>query len=282
MSLPIVDSQGRALDVAGIMTRAHWIEEAGFDSIWIGDTFSPGVTRPDPLMWLLAAASATHDLELGTAILQLPLRNPVELAQRVMTMTALTNGRFSLGVGAGSTRSHAAVRAEYSLRFRHLREHIDCIRRLCWGERVGDAFLNPWREAAGPPPILLGTWGSQTWLRRAARDYDGWIASATTGFHTLAEGMKRFRDHGGKRALVAAVLIDLNAQDRAVADEEPYHLLCSPHSAAERLKRLAGLGFDDVLLIKTRHDRQSNLYESDITPDDLSVYRDLLTPGTPP
>jgi alkanesulfonate monooxygenase SsuD/methylene tetrahydromethanopterin reductase-like flavin-dependent oxidoreductase (luciferase family) len=37
-------------------------------------------------------------------VLQLPLRNPVELAHRVQSLQAMSNNRLILGVGSGSTR----------------------------------------------------------------------------------------------------------------------------------------------------------------------------------
>jgi hypothetical protein len=87
-----------------VQQRARTIEEAGFAGIWIGDTVHRDThISPDPLMWLLTAALATKRVELGVGVLQLPLRNPFELAQRLATMNALTQGRFTLGVGAGST-----------------------------------------------------------------------------------------------------------------------------------------------------------------------------------
>jgi alkanesulfonate monooxygenase SsuD/methylene tetrahydromethanopterin reductase-like flavin-dependent oxidoreductase (luciferase family) len=276
VSIPMLDAAGRALDLAGVMQRARWAEDAGFDGIWMGDTFGPGVTRPDPLMWLLAAAAATTRVELGTAAVQVPLRNPVELAQRVLTLNALTGRRFRLGVAAGSQRSHAALGLDYDARFRRLREHVDVVRRLCNGEEAGDAFLNPWPEARGCPPVLLGTWASDVWLRRAARDYDGWMASASTSFATLARGIQRFRAAGGGRALVAGIRIDLDGGHAPLADDAPFDLVCAPEQAAQRLRRLAALGFNDALLIKTSPRRAANLYETDFTPADLTAYRALV------
>ncbi len=60
---------------------------------------------PDTLVWLTAAAASTERIELGTTILQVPLRHPVELAQRLLSMQALCAGRFSAGLGSGSTRA---------------------------------------------------------------------------------------------------------------------------------------------------------------------------------
>jgi alkanesulfonate monooxygenase SsuD/methylene tetrahydromethanopterin reductase-like flavin-dependent oxidoreductase (luciferase family) len=276
ISLPMLDAEGHALDAAGLMTRARWAEDGGLDGIWMGDTFGPGVTRPDPLMWLLAAAAATTRIELGTAAIQLPLRNPVELAQRVLTLNALTGRRFSLGVAAGSQRSHVALGSDYETRFRRLRDYVDVLRRLCNGETVGDAWLNPWPEARGCPPILLATWASDIWLRRAAQDYDGWMASASTSIETLASGIERFRSAGGGRALVAGIRIDLNAPDSELRDDQAFNLICGPAEARRRLQRLAALGFDDALLIKTSPEHSTNLYETDFTPEDLAAYRALV------
>src|SRR6266849_1284560 len=46
------------------------------------DAVGRGALRFDPLMALAVAATVTRGIELGTGIIQVPLRNPVELAQR--------------------------------------------------------------------------------------------------------------------------------------------------------------------------------------------------------
>src|SRR4051794_4238238 len=111
MALPFARADGTAPTLAEVAARARLLEDLGFDGIWIGETIGRTTSaRPDVLAWLLAAAAATERIELGTAILQLPLRHPVELAQRLLTMDALTGGRFVAGLGAGSTRAdYAAV-----------------------------------------------------------------------------------------------------------------------------------------------------------------------------
>jgi hypothetical protein len=54
---------------------AKAIEEAGFDSICIGESIGRSQTtpRPDILLWLTAAAVQTQRLEWITAILEVPL-----------------------------------------------------------------------------------------------------------------------------------------------------------------------------------------------------------------
>jgi hypothetical protein len=292
LNMPLLDRDGAALDAAGIQRRAAAMEEAGFDGIWLGDSFSPGMTRPDPLMWLLVAAAATTRIEVGTSILIVPLRDPVELAQRLLTLQQLTGGRFTVGVGSGSTASnYAALGRDFDARFRQLKSDLEVIRALCRGERVGEAFLNPWPTAVPGPPVVIGAWHSGIWLKRAVEQYDGWMCSAgRTSLRTMKEAIKRYRDLGGKRAIISSCMIDLTAPTTPMGDDDPFHLRCDPVAAADRLHRVAELGFDDVLLVKTDHARSRTLhggpeagrtlsiYESDYGDEELPLIRSLLEP----
>ena len=96
IGLPSRQSDGTAPTIAHIMHRAQLIERLGFDGIWLGDSVGRAKWPvPDPLAWLTAAAAATTHIELGTAVIQVPLRRPVELAQRLLSLHALSGGRFA-------------------------------------------------------------------------------------------------------------------------------------------------------------------------------------------
>lgn len=290
LNMPLLDSAGVPLDATGIATRAKAMEDNGFAGIWLGDSFTPGMTRPDPLMWLLVAAAATERIEVGTSILIVPLRDPVELAQRFLTLQALTHGRFTVGVGAGSTQNnYEALGLDFDARFKRLNSHLKTIRALCNGEQVGDAFLNPWPSVTGGPPIVVGAWHSGIWLERSVRSYDGWMCSAgRTNFRTMKEAIARYRDLGGKRAIISSCMVDLSAPNAPLGDDESFHLRCGPEEAAERLHRVQELGFDDVLLVKLDHTRSRlghadrepgrtlSIYEADYRDGELEQIRSLL------
>lgn len=227
------------------------VEAAGFDGLWFFDTIGRGNIRPDPLIMASVAATVTARITLGTCIYQVPLRQPVELAHRLLTVKLLCGDRFVLGVGAGSTKKDFdAVGGDYEGRFRKLADALPRMRRLWAGETVDGAFLAPWPAAKGGPPILIGSWAGSRWIQRAAQDYDGWIASGHfTDIETMGEGIRRFRELGGKRAVAANIRVDLTAPTTDLAGEQGFHLKCAPEDAAERLKRLADLGFDDVVLV---------------------------------
>jgi alkanesulfonate monooxygenase SsuD/methylene tetrahydromethanopterin reductase-like flavin-dependent oxidoreductase (luciferase family) len=228
---------------------ARRIEELGFGGIWMADVVGRGHFMLDPLVGLAAVAGATHRLELGTCILQVPLANPVALARRVLSAALVADGRFVLGVGAGSTAADfQAVGCDFKSRFDALGQSLDIMKRLWEGERVGNADLDPWPQMLGGPPVLIGAWGGK-WVERAAREFDGWIGSgAHSTWRKVEDAIGRFRRCGGRRAVLVSVVTDLDGDEPAEADQ-PVHLRCSPDEARRRLQRLARLGFDDVVLI---------------------------------
>lgn len=297
MNVPFRDSKRDLLDGAGVAARARMVEAAGFDGIWIGDHLSP--TRPDPLLWLLSAANATEHVEIGTAIYIVPLRGPHDLAQRFVTLQTLAPGRFTLGVGTGSLmREFEMVGVNFDDRFRLLHEAMEVIRATCDGKPPemelsaaarSQTFIGvgnvssasrpaPWGQTVGRPRFVLGAWHSESQLRRAVADYDGWMCSAgRTTYKTMTGAIKRYRDLGGKRALIATCSVDLRAPTTPLGPDDPFHLECQPQDAKERLQRVADLGFDDILLAKTDTEhRIGGGFEHDFTMEDLEEIRSLF------
>ncbi len=251
---------GGALTAATLADAARRIEAVGFESAWAFDAIGRGFLQADPLTALAVAATVTRDIELGTGILQVPLRNPVELAQRVLTAHLVSGGRLRLGVGAGSTATDfMALGLDFASRFRRLDESLRIMRRLWAGERVNGASLAPvWPQALGGPPVLIGSWAGSRWIERAAREFDGWVGSgARSSWRALREGIARFRDLGGKRAVATNVVAELESPATSPdGPDDPCDLKCPREVARARLARLRGLGFDDVVLVTRRHDAE--------------------------
>jgi alkanesulfonate monooxygenase SsuD/methylene tetrahydromethanopterin reductase-like flavin-dependent oxidoreductase (luciferase family) len=249
--LPLAGPGGAALTGDALVSGARLIEDAGFASAWCFDAIGRGFIIPDPLVAVSVAATATRQVEVGTCILQLPLRRPVELAHRILSAHLVCQGRLRLGVGAGSTRADFdAVGVEYDRRMVLFEEALAAMRQLWQGEQVGTARLTPWPATVGGPPIFIGSWSGLRWIPRAAREFDGWIASAgKTSFATLAAGIGRFRAAGGKRAVVTNIAVDLGEPTAPLDDAAPFHLRCGAAAATDRLRRLADLGFDGAILV---------------------------------
>ena len=216
---------------------AEWarrLVDAGFESLWTPEIIGRGPLVPDPFVTLAAAAAATEGVELGTATVQVPLHHPAELAHRVLSLMAVCGDRLTLGVSPGSTATDfAALDRDYATRFATFFRDVDRLRGLL--ARGGDehARLAPATLAAGGPRLLLGSWGAN--VERAARDFDGWLASGyrRTAGETIA-AHERFRAAGGRRAIVCAIPL------ATTADLGP---------TGEVLHRYAEAGFDDAVVL---------------------------------
>ena len=255
LALPNATADGRPLAGAAIAASARVVERAGFDSFWCFDSIGRGFMIPDPLIALSVAATATERLELGTGILQVPLRRPVELAHRILTAYLVCGDRLLLGVGAGSTKADFdAVGVHFETRMQQMEEALVVMRRLWQGEKVGAAQLNPWPTTLGGPKLFIGSWAGSRWIPLAAKDFDGWIGSgARSSVAALRDGIKRFRDAGGRRAIATNIPVDLEAATAPMPEEGQFHLRCDARTAAERLSWLADLGFDDAVLVTRRY-----------------------------
>jgi alkanesulfonate monooxygenase SsuD/methylene tetrahydromethanopterin reductase-like flavin-dependent oxidoreductase (luciferase family) len=147
---------------------ARRAEERGFSSLGTIDR----VTYPnyEPLIALSAAAAVTERIGLVTAVLLAPLRlNGALLAKQTLSLSALSGGRLTLGVGIGGRDDDfAAIGADMGSRG----EGIDQIlARLT--EAWADDEIGP---AATPPRLVVGG-GVQASFERAAKyGSAGWIA----------------------------------------------------------------------------------------------------------
>src|SRR5512137_1727473 len=73
-------------------------EEAGWAGCFLGDY----IWCEDPMIALAAAAMTTSRIRLGTMVVPVPLRRPWKLASESVALDQLSNGRLTLGLGAGA------------------------------------------------------------------------------------------------------------------------------------------------------------------------------------
>ena len=232
---------------------ARRIEAAGFPGIWVGDSMGRGRPTLDPLVELAVLAAVTGRVELGIGVLQLSLRHPVELAHRVQSVQALSDGRLRLGVGSGSTRADFELLGlDYDHRFRAMRIALETMHRVWRGEPVNGGTLSVWPGCEGGPPILMGAWRSPRWITYAAKECQGWTPSGRfSSWDDLEAGMRIYREAGGTNAVLANVAVDLanRPESAELAAATDVALVCPPDEARRRLRRMEQLGFDEVLLV---------------------------------
>lgn len=236
-----------------IVQFGRQVEALGFEGLWVTDAFGRGRPSLDPLVFLGALCAETRRIELGTCVVQIPLRHPVEHAHRVQTLNLLSGGRLRFGVGSGSTQADFdAVEADFTKRFKTLPAYLEVMRRTWNGEAVYGPALSVWPGTEGGPPVLLGAWRSERWINLAAQHCKGWIGSGIySEMGDFAIGIDMYRKAGGKRVVLANIFTDLrpDATPSAMGAKAKISLYCSPAEARDRLKRLEDLGVDDALLV---------------------------------
>jgi probable F420-dependent oxidoreductase len=162
-------------------------EEAGLDSLWVGDHIAFHVPIPDSLSVLAFLAAATERVRLGTAVYLLPLRHPVHAAKATATIDRLSNGRLVFGVGVGGEYPPEFEASGVATGERGARtdEAIPLVRRLWREERVAHAgrFFRFGPVALAPkpvqdpgPPIWIGGRAPAA-MRRAGRFGDGYVST---------------------------------------------------------------------------------------------------------
>ena len=124
-----------------VLDYARRCNDFGYD-IWTIDHLlhAPGLygmSWLEPLHVLTAAGALAPDVQLGTGILVLPLRNPVVLAKEVATMDLLTGGRYKFGVGPGwYPGEFAATGTTVKERGARTDEILDAVTRLLTEDNV--------------------------------------------------------------------------------------------------------------------------------------------------
>ncbi len=240
---------GRTLDVFGDFAQA--VEAKGFDGLWVTDSFGRGRPTLDPVVLMSVIAALTRRIEIGTCVLQVPVRHPVELAHRIEGLHAITGDRLQLGLGSGSTKADFdLVGLDYEQRFKTLMSSLDTMRKGWRGEELPGGRLTPWPGTEDGPAILLGAWRNKRWIVYAAEQCAGWIASGL--YPTPAEleaGIKFYRAAGGKRAVLSNVIIDLhgNAENMPLGGRASVMLTGGEAAARDKLRWIREIGFDDVL-----------------------------------
>ncbi len=264
-----------AQDRDGVLRLARRYEEAGFDSIWVGDHVSFYIPILESLTTLAFLAAVTERVRLGTGVYLLPLRHPTISAKVAATLDVLAGGRLLLGVGVGGEfpAEFDACGVPVEERGSRANESIEILRRLWSGARVdhsgrhfgfGPVQIQPAPLQAGGPPILVGG-RKEPAMRRAGRLGDGYISHMCSpemyrdhldriGAHARAAG--RAQLPFTTAALLFTVLDDAYEPALARAEEllqmiyqrpfgdaaRRYCLVGRPDDCAEQLRRFRAAG----------------------------------------
>ena len=175
---------------ATVIAQAKEAEAAGFERVMVMDHFYqlPGIGAHDePMMecYTLLAAIAQHTsrVRLSSLVTGNTYRNPALLAKTVTTLDHVSNGRATLGIGAGWYQlEHDQLGFEFGTftdRFEKLEESLRIVIPMLRGEKVtfsGKHYSTT--EAVNSPaavsriPIMIGGGGEKKTLRMVAQYAD--------------------------------------------------------------------------------------------------------------
>ena len=169
-----------------IIDLAQSAEEAGLDSVWVGDSLT-AKPRLEPLSTLTAVAQHTDRVRLGTAVLLAALRHPVHLAHQAATVDFISGGRLVLGAGVGGAfndaqrREWKAAGVDSITRASRFEEVVDIANALTCGVSVdydgrhfqldGVSIAPASPQPGGVPFLIAAHWrsGRERQFERVAR-----------------------------------------------------------------------------------------------------------------
>jgi alkanesulfonate monooxygenase SsuD/methylene tetrahydromethanopterin reductase-like flavin-dependent oxidoreductase (luciferase family) len=256
------------------VARARRLEALGFDHLWTYDHLSWRRYRDRPwhatIPWLTGLATATTTIRLGTMVTSPNFRHPVTLAKDAMTLDHISDGRLTLGVGAGGLGFDATVLGgdllSLSDRRRRLSEFVELLDQLLRQPTTSfrgayyaadEARMLPGCVQRPRLPLALAA-GDPSTLALVARFADAWITYGDTSHRDLtATGTETAVRHqvdllteqcgriGRDPQSIARIYLSGNT------DERP---LTSVAAFTDLVGRYDALGFTDIVFHHPRSD----------------------------
>jgi alkanesulfonate monooxygenase SsuD/methylene tetrahydromethanopterin reductase-like flavin-dependent oxidoreductase (luciferase family) len=185
MRNPASSGIGRAELYAETLAHIEAMEGLGFDTIWLTEHhFIDDEYLPSVLTMAAAVAARTTRVTIGTAVLLLPLHDPIRIAEDAAVVDVLSNGRLRLGLGLGyKLEEFDAFGVDRRYRPSLLEEGIEIIRGA-WADgpfthhgrhrSFADLDVTP-KPVQRPGPEIWLAGRAPTPVRRAAEMGDGLI-----------------------------------------------------------------------------------------------------------
>lgn len=130
-------SVGRSLETA--IQRVQRAEQLGYDSVYVTH-----IAARDSLAVLVAYASRTERIKLGTGVLPIYSRTPVATAQTAATIDEFSGGRMILGLGVSHRVTVENWYGQEIVRpVREMREYVAVVRAMFRGEEPPDSERFP-------------------------------------------------------------------------------------------------------------------------------------------
>jgi probable F420-dependent oxidoreductase len=192
------------VDMEHIRNFAVRAETLGYGSLWLQERIIGDFSILEPVTLLSYVAAITTKLRLGTSVILLPLRNPIQLAKAYSTLDVMSGGRAVMGVGLGGGHlgSHEDVFG-YTRdgRVTRFTEAVQ-VMKLLWTEPTAsfrgrywnfkDISMEPKPMQKPHLPVIFGGHHENA-LRRAVRYADGWMGAGSSSSGSFMRESARLR-----------------------------------------------------------------------------------------
>ena len=170
-------------------------EKLGVDTVWTAEAWGQDAIAP-----LAYLAARTERMMLGTGIMQISARTPSMTAMTALTMAAISNDRFLLGLGASGPQVVEGLQGRpFKAPLTRMRETVDIVKLAFAGERIayqgryhqlplpgGEGKALRLAQPGNPNiPIYLATLSPKS-LRYTGAAADGWLGTSFTPEHADA------------------------------------------------------------------------------------------------
>jgi F420-dependent oxidoreductase-like protein len=202
-------ASGQRRDFDQLVEYVVEAEKLGVDTVWTAEAWGQDAIAP-----LAYLAARTSRIRLGTGIMQISSRVPAMTAMTALTMAAISNDRFILGLGTSGPQVVEGLQGRsFRAPLTRLKETVEIIKLAFAGERIeyhGKYHELPLPGGQGKAlrlsqpgnsniPIYLAT------LRPQALEYtgavaDGWLGTSFTTEHAAAhlDYLRRGAERAGR------------------------------------------------------------------------------------
>lgn len=241
---------------------AELVEDLGFDAMWAIDSQQ---LYTELYTTLAACARATETVELAPGITNPVSRHPSVTASAVATLDQLSDGRASLGIGAGDSAVYSIGKRPTTVD--ELHETTTTIKSLFAGETVefdGERFDLETRER--PVDVLVAAEGPKT-LRMAGAVGDGVIFGggpdpetvANLGIENILAGAEEAgRDPEDLRLVALTPACVAESQSAAVERLQPVIEPIAWHNFSFSVEEAPAHLQDDLRRLADAHDMQEH------------------------
>lgn len=170
-----------------LLDVARYVDEAGFHAIWTPERHftEVGGAYPNPALLAAALTTVTQRVRLRAGSINLPLHDPLRVAEEWAVVDQLSNGRVDIAIAPGwHVRDFVLKPENFQNKFDILNDYLEQVRAAWRGQPIerSDAFGELHAIVTYPRPVQPEL---PVWLTTSQRE-EAWEFAGRSGFNVLS------------------------------------------------------------------------------------------------